>query len=166
MKNAFFVISFFLFLSNCGGFEFVLKTNDDSSSIKNFTKIYVTGDDASRVYVLMRDLVGNNKDNNPKYSLSASVIKEENAEVITKDATASKFNIKYSISYELYNLNKNCYMFNKQINTVSTYNSKSAGYSFGTDFSEKESNNNNISKNINEFITSLNELKSLDTCNN
>ena len=166
MKNTFFVICLFLFLSNCGGFEFVYKSNDESFSIKNLTKIYVNGDNASQVYILMRDLVGDNKNNSPKYSLSANVIKEENAEVITKDATASKFNIKYSISYELYNLNKSCNILNKQINTVSTYNTKSAGYSFGTDLSEKESNANNIIKNINEFITSLNELISLDNCNN
>ena len=166
MKNTLLVICFFLFLSNCGGFEFVYKTNDDSFSIKTFTKIYVNGDNASQVYILMRDLVGDNKDDSPKYSLSTNVIKEENAEVITKDATASKFNIKYSINYEIYNLNKNCNIFNKQISTVSTYNTKSAGYSFGTDLSEKESNNNNIIKNINEFIASLNELVSLDNCNN
>ena len=92
-------------------------------------------------------------------------LKTESAIVINKDATASKFKIKYSINYDLYNLHKNCKVLNKEINTVSTYNAKAAGYSFGTDISQKESGVQNINNNINEFISALNQLLDVNSCN-
>ena len=164
MKNIYIILLFFI-LTNCAGFEFILKTNSDNS-IKNLTKINVTGDNRSQVYILARNIISDNKKNNPKFQLLISSVKEEEATVIKKDATASKFEIKYSISYTLYNLEKNCNIFNKEIVTASNYNSKSAGYSFGTDFSEEESNKNNINKNFTEFISSLNELDNLNSCRN
>ena len=86
------------------------------------------------------------------------------AKAIKKDATASKFNIQFSINYDLYSLYKNCKLYSKEINTVSNYNVKSAGYSFGTDLSQRESVSQNINKNINKFISSLETLSNIDSC--
>ena len=86
------------------------------------------------------------------------------AAVITKDATASKFNIKYTIIYNLYSLSLDCRIYNNKIVTENNYNAKSAGYSFGTDLSEIEASNNNVVKNINTFISSLNKMSEIENC--
>ena len=109
-------------------------------------------------------MIGKNKDNFPNYSILVSSVKTETAEAIKKDATASKFNIKYLVKYSIYNLYKNCRVFSKEINTISVYNVKSAGYSFGTDLSQKESISQNIDKSINKFFASLNEIADINSC--
>ena len=163
MKKIVFILTIILILNNCGGFEFVYKTNKNDFLIKNTINISVDGDDADQVYASLRDMVGD-KEDNPKYKLLVNSLKNESAAVINKDATASKFKIKYLINYDLYNLYKNCKVFNKEITTVSTFNAKAAGYSFGTDLSQKESAVQNINNNINEFISSLNQLLDIDSC--
>ena len=47
----------------------------------------------------------------PKFRLSVNSVKTETAAVISKDATATKFNVQYLINYDLYNLYKNCSVF-------------------------------------------------------
>ena len=165
MKNNLFLLCMLLILSNCGGFELVYKTNLNTFFIKNNTKIAVSGDDASQIHVILRDTIGINKDNYPKYKLLVNSSKTEIAEVIKKDATASKFNIQYSITYDLYSLYKECIIYSKEINTMSSYNVKSAGYSFGSDISQKESMTQNIMNNAHKFISSLNALSEREDCN-
>jgi hypothetical protein len=163
MKKIVFIFTFFLILNNCGGFEFVYNTSDNVFLIKNVTNINVNGDDAYQIQTSLKDLIGHEV-NNPKYKLLVNSVKTEAADVITKDATASKFVIKYTINYELYNTFKNCKVFFKEITTSSTYNAKSAGYSYGTDLSQVESSIQNINKNINEFISFSNVFVELNNC--
>tara|TARA_Y100000294_G_C8275964_1_gene224790 strand:+ start:40 stop:531 length:492 start_codon:yes stop_codon:yes gene_type:complete len=158
-----FLLFIFIILNNCGGFEFVYKTNDNIFLLKDITKISVNGDSTYDIYVSLKDVIGNNE-NNPKYILIASSTKTETADSINKDATASKFIIKYSINYDLYNLHKNCTVFYREIATTSIYNTKSAGYSFGTNLSQKESNIKNINNNINNFITFTKISSGLEDC--
>ena len=112
MKKILYILSIILILNSCDGFEFIYKLNKNDSLIKNTTNIDIGGDDADQIYILLRDRVGNQEDS-PKYKLLVHSLKTESAKVINKDATASKFNIKYSINYELYNLHKNCKIFKR-----------------------------------------------------
>jgi len=163
MKNALLILSILFILNNCGGFEFVYKTNIKNFLLKNTTEINVKGDDTVDVYVSLIEILGKN-DDFPKFRLSVNSVKTETAAVISKDATATKFNVQYLINYDLYNLYKNCSVFQKEITTVNSYNVKSDGYSFGTDLSQKETSQQIIRRNINEFIFYLNTLESLDKC--
>ena len=79
--------------------------------------------------------------------------------------TASKFSIEYNIIYTLYNVNKNCKLLEAIIITKDSYDAKSAGYSFGTDLSKKETRTKIISKNIDQFISSIDRYGDLDNCN-
>ena len=164
MKKVLLILSILFILNNCGGFEFVYKTNIKNLLIKNTTEIKVKGDDTVDVYVSLIDIFGKTDNDFPKFRLSVNSVKTESAAVISKDATATKFNIQYLISYDLYNLYKNCSIAQKEITTVSSYSVKSAGYSFGTDLSQKETSQQIIKKNINEFIFYINTLSSLDKC--
>ena len=165
MKKTLLIFILFFILNSCGKWEYVYKTNQKDFLLKDITNINVDGDDANQIHVLLRDILGENENNFPKYRLLVKSIKAETAEVINKDATASKFNIQFSISYILYNLYKNCNTFSKEIITLSSYSAKSAGYSFSTDLSQQESIAQNINKNIYRFVSSLNELSQIDSCN-
>ena len=164
MKKTLIIFSIILILNSCGEFEFVHKTNINDFYLKNNTNIDVEGDGASQISVLLNNIIGENQNDNPKYKILAKSLKKVSTDVINKDATASKFNIEYSISYNFYNLSKNCTVFNKKITTKNSYNVKSAGYSFGTDLSQKESNMKTINKNINEFISFLNTFPTINKC--
>ena len=164
MKKNLFFLGLFLILNNCGEFEMVYKTNTNVFFVKNNAEIIVEGDSASKLHTRLRGMIGDNKDSFPKYRILVSSVKTETADVIKKDATASKFNIKYSVKYDIYNLYKNCRIYSKEINTVGGYNVKSAGYSFGTDLSRKESISQNIDKNINKFFSSLMEITDINSC--
>ena len=52
-----FIIFIFLILNNCGGFEFVHKTNIYDFYIKNNALLNVDGDDANQIHVLFRDKI-------------------------------------------------------------------------------------------------------------
>ena len=164
MKKNLFFLGLFLILNNCGEFEMVYKTNTNIFFVKNNAEIIVEGDSASKLLTGLRSMIGDNKDSFPKYRILVSSVKTETADVIKKDATASKFNIKYSVKYYIYNLYKNCRLYSKEINTISGYNVKSAGYSFGTQLSQKESVSQNIDKNINKFFSSLREITDINSC--
>tara|TARA_Y100000588_G_C13632685_1_gene660245 strand:- start:57 stop:554 length:498 start_codon:yes stop_codon:yes gene_type:complete len=165
MKKTFVLCLLFTLLNNCGNWEFVHKTNKFDYIIKDATNIIVSGNDSSSVYNALVNTIGDKEDEFPNYQLSVNSIKKESAEVIGKDATATKFSIKYSISYDLYNLYKECNILNKEVSTIGTYNAQSEGHSFGTDLSQKESSEKIIERNINEFLFFLNSLSSIDSCN-
>ena len=164
MKKIIFSISVLLFLSNCGGIEFVLKKSDKNFTLKHATNINVSGDDSSNVYAALKQSIGDKSDAEATYSLSLNSTKIETAGVIDKDATASKFDIQYKVEYILFNLSKNCKIFENIITTYADYSAKSAGYSFGTDISKNQASLLSINKNVSQFMSSLNQITNLDSC--
>lgn len=162
MKKINLILAIIFLITGCGGFEFVYKKNKNDSLINNSTKISVDGDDASLILVSFNNIVGTDK--NKKYKLLINSSKKESAEVIDKDATVSKYRVEHFIDYNLYDIQKDCKIFKKTIKTKNLYNVKSAGYSFGTDMSKEEASLENINKNINDFISSLNGVPDLSAC--
>ena len=80
MKKNLFIISVFLILNNCGGFEFVYKTKNNDFLTKNTTITHVDGDDANKIRVALIDMFGNH-DEFPKYKLTVNSLKTEYAEL-------------------------------------------------------------------------------------
>ena len=114
--------------------------------------------------MILKDIMATNQNDEIKYRLDVNSTKKESAEVIKKDGTASKFSIEHQLIYSLHNLEKKCEIYEKEITTIINFSSKAAGYSFGTDFSKKESIEKNINKNIRDFISGLNSLANFSTC--
>ena len=56
-------------------------------------------------------------------------------------------------------------IFEKDIITINSYDSKSEGYSFGTDIAEEEVSSINIKSNVDEFFNNLNFINDFD-CKN
>ena len=102
----------------------------------------------------MVDKIGNSS-GNKEYTLFLNSIQTEAPEITSKDATASKFSIEFSIDYTLNSNLLNCDIKKTTINTRSFYNSKSEGFSFGTDLSKKESIEKNLNSNIETFFKEL-----------
>ena len=164
MKKIVFIFACLLLVS-CGALEFVLK-DDVYKTFDEATLISVNGDDANVINGFLVGNFGSIKENeDPVYKLNVYSSKTMTADVIEKDGTASKFKTQYIISYNLYNLLKKCTVLDKEITTIATFNAKSGGYSFGTDFSQNESKTLSINKNLNEFMSSLNQIQIIGGCN-
>ena len=159
------LIAIMFFVTNCANFELVYKSHKQTEELKNNTDFAIAGDESNEVYSYIVSVLGSKNNVNPNFKLSINSSRIDEAQVIEKDATASKFSIKYNIIYNLYNINKNCEILEKEIITIDSYDSKSAGYSFGTDLSKKETRKKIISKNIDQFISSIDRYGDLSNCN-
>ena len=165
MKKYILLIVAILFVTNCANLEFVYnKSFRQFEQLKENTNLIISGDESDEIYGQIVDILGVANSKNPNYNLTINSTRTDKAEVIEKDATASKFSIKYNIAYNLYNINKNCKIIEVINITKDFYDSKSAGYSFGTDLSKKETNTKIISKNINQFISSIDRYGELNNC--
>ena len=165
MKKYILLFITMFFVTSCANLEFVYKSSRQVDELKNNTNLFISGDEADEIYSYIVGILESANSNNPNYSLSINSKRVEEALVVEKDATASKFSIKYTIEYSLYNINKNCKIIEVINITKDFYNSKSAGYSFGTDLSKKEINTKIISKNIDQFISSIDRYGDLNNCN-
>jgi len=163
MTNIFIKLLVCFLLFSCSGFEFVYNDASDANKIKGKTYLSVSGDDTEIVYAYAINKIQNNE-NNHKYALSIKSKKIVEAVVIEKDATASKFNIKLDIFYRLLDNINNCVILEKSFITQSTFDSKSAGYSFGTDLSQKEVLERTIHSNIDEFLLFLIRSEKIFNC--
>ena len=165
MKKYILSIITVLFVTNCANLQFVYKDNKQVNELKNNTNLIISGDEADEVYSYIVKILESSNSKNPNYKLSINSARIDKALVVEKDATASKFSIEYDIAYSLYNINKNCKIIEAIIITKDFYNAKSAGYSFGTDLSKKETQIKIISKNIDQFISSVDRYGDLNNCN-
>ena len=156
--------SIFFVISACSNLEFVYKTTGTSFKIKDKVYTYVDGTDSTEIYNYLRSKIGSASSDNHKYKMIIKSRNVEKAEIIDKDATASKFSVEYIFLYNFYNTEKNCKVFEKEFSTKDFYDSKSEGYSFGTDFSKNELSKKLIQKNIDNLVSLINEMESLDKC--
>ncbi len=142
-------------LLGCSNLEFVYNYQDNIKFFHKKTLVSVSGDDSDVISGYLSSKLKTANDEKSTYGLTVKSDKDIDASIIEKDATASKFKIKYNISYKLKNNLENCLLINKKITTESYYDAKSSGYSFGTDVSEKESSVNNLQSNVDEFLNIL-----------
>ena len=101
-----------------------------------------------------------------EFHLIIDSVKNITAAVMEKDATASKINIEYDIIYELRNIGEKCLIIRQTIKSKATFDSKSAGYSFGSDLSEKETSVKTLHSNIDEFFNAIKYSKINFSCKN
>ena len=164
MKKYILLFIAMFFVTSCANLEFVYKNSRHVNDLKNNTNLFINGDESDDIYIYIIGILESANSNNPNYTLSINSKRIEEALVVEKDATASKFSIEYTIKYSLYNINKNCKIIEVINITKDFYDSKSAGYSFGTDLSKKETNTKIISKNIDRFISSIDRYGELNNC--
>ena len=165
INKKFFFVLFFVFIFGCADFEFVYKNPEDLKNIQKRTELSVVGDEYEIVASYARKKIGKPFDE-PTFKLTINSQKQVVASVIEKDATASKFNVLFNLNYVLINIKENCIIFEDNVSTEFSYDSKSEGYSFGTDMAEKEASQKNIQLNIEKFLNNLDIMAINLACNN
>ena len=153
-----------IFISGCANLEFAYKTNKSLLKIKGLTYLFVEGSESREIYSYTVSSIGGSNESGFTYKLLISSKKTILAEVIEKDATASKFSIEYTIIYNLFNAAEGCKIFTKKISNKDFYDSVSEGYSFGSDFAKEEVSKKLIYKNVDQFLYEVGEITDLKEC--
>ena len=156
-------ICIFFFLFGCANLEFVYEKKD-KNLLKNSTSLILVGDQKDIVYSQLFSLVGRNIEK--IYILEVDVKEIISKEVIDSDSATSKYNVSHAITYKLTKAKINCSLLEKKITTTNNYNSKSAGYNFGTDVSKTKTIENNIINNIENFLKTASALLNTELCSN
>ena len=151
------------FLSGCSNLTFVYE-NNDKNILKNSTSLVLTGDQKNIVYSQLIDLIGQSVEK--IYILEVEVKEVISKEIVGSDSATLKYNVSHTIKYKLSETNKQCPLLERKITTTNNYNSKSAGYNFGTDVSKTKTIENNIISNIENFLKTVSALSNTEPCNN
>ena len=151
------------FLLGCSNLEFVYEKKD-KNFLKNSTTLEIRGVQKNIVYSQFVNLIG--KDVEKIYSLDIEVYENISKEVVGSDSATSKYTVSHTISYKLIKENNKCSLLEKKITTTNSYNSKSAGYNFGTDVSKTTTIKNNITNNIVDFLKTASALQIAELCKN
>ena len=140
-----------LFIVGCANLEFVYNDNRPDDKIQNKIQLSVSGNGKPEIIRYFSEKIGSDEE---KGSLVLQVIstKSEKNLVTENDGSTLKSEITRSIEYALLKKKERCLISSKTINTRSIYNSKAAGYNFGTDISIAEISKTNIQDNIDEYL--------------
>lgn len=150
-----FFLFFCLFFVNCSSFELVYKNIEIDSALKNNTRIMASGDLSESALTHLTNFLGS-KDGNEGYRLEINIVKSKKKLVVTTGSIATKYRVSLSVSYTLYNNDLKCKIFSISKKTLTDFDSRADGYSFGTDTAERDSELVNLKSNINSFFSSLN----------
>ena len=153
----------FFFLFACSNLEFVYDKHY-KNLLKNTTSLVTTGDQKNVVYSQLVALIGQNVEK--AYILEINVKEIISKEIVSSDSTTSKYNVSHAINYNLIKTSEECSLLEKKITTTANYNSKSAGYNFGTDISKEKTIEGNIINNIESFLKAVSALSDTAICNN
>ena len=151
------------FLVGCSNLEFIYDRYYENI-LKDSTSLTLTGDQKNIAYSQLVSLIGKNVED--VYALEVRVKEIISKEVVDSDSTTSKYNVSHTIRYSLIKTKNECSLLEKKITTTSNYNSKSAGYNFGTDVSKTKTIEDNILSNIEIFLKTASALPDTELCNN
>ncbi|MDC0057072.1 hypothetical protein OAJ74_02850 [Alphaproteobacteria bacterium] len=165
MNIKIFLLVFVVLIVGCRSFEFVYDKSPTIKLLENNTQVIVGGEDTYIIKSYISNVVGKSTSSG-KFKLLVSSSQSSNKTVIRDNQTVSQIEIKHILSYNLQSGDGGCIISEAEISSSSTYNLKSSGYSFGTDLAKKETVNNNIEKNINEFFHLLTQNYSNLDCKN
>ena len=146
----FIVFSMFLFAA-CSQFETVYK---NKNLLKNNVKVNVAGDMSQQASSYLASLLGTEV-SDAKYTLFFSSTKTKKKLVISTSSVATKYRTTISSTYGLYDNILKWEVYNSESVTSNDFDSRSEGYSFGSDAAEKNNELDNLKNNINIFLSEI-----------
>ena len=159
------ILLFFVFLVSCSSIEFVYdKKYNVDKYIKN-TKIVSLNEKNEYLISYLSKKIENNEESN-EYTLKISSQLVETITSTNQDQSAASYYINNIVEYELINNSEKCAVYLDIIETGFSYNTKSAGYSFGTDKSIEKSKNQNLEYNAEVFLKQISSLSKNEVCIN
>ncbi len=165
MNIKIFLMVFVTLIVGCQSFKFVYDKSPTIKLLENNAQVIISGDDISIIKSQLNNFVGTST-GSAEFILLVSSSKISNNVVIKDNQTVSQIEINHILNYSLQKNDGGCVIAEAKISTVSTYNLKSSGYSFGTDLAKKETMHDNVEKNINEFFKFLIHNHSNLNCKN
>lgn len=151
IKILFLIVSFFII--SCSDLVFVYEESQKKNILKNKSSWVILGDEISMLGVNLNKRL--KKTGEPTYIIEILSKKKETNIVTEINQVASKINIQFKIKYVLSFDSDKCIIYEEEVITEASYNSKSEGYSFGTDLSKSEITKSIINENINIFLDNV-----------
>ena len=145
-----FLFCFVFVLIGCSDLVFVYDTNQSKGILISKTSTNITGDDKNIIGSALNKKI--KKSEKATYILDVASRKKETNVVTESNKVATKINIQYKIAYKVTLMPRNCIIFKDHVVNEASYNSKSAGYNFGTDLSKSKLIEELIDENIEIFL--------------
>ena len=101
-----------------------------------------------------------------KYLLRLNIEEEVKSEIINTTSTATKYKVNHVINYQLILSAKSCLILERSQVTSSNFDSKSSGYSFGSDISKNVTIEKNLQTNIQQFLNYVEKKENEIDCIN
>ena len=162
MMKKIIILLMVLFLFSCGQIEFVYKNNSGiQSSLYNKTEVFFTGVDISSLYKYSSVYLGGVIDHH--YDLNINIIEEKTKRSVQTNQAIEKLDYNLVFTYDLFNKNENCIVYQENIISRFTFEPKSSGYNFGSDQSLKKLYELSVVSSFEKFINNI-ENVSLATC--
>jgi len=156
---------FFISLTACSSVEFVYNNKNNISKYKKNTTIVALDNQSEYLISYLSKKLENTKESN-EYTLNISSQLIESMTSTNQDQSAASYYINSIVKYELINNFENCTVYLDTIETGFSYNTKSEGYSFGTERSIEKNTKQNLEQNAEVFLKQISSLSNNKGCIN
>ena len=164
MKSKFFLIFILIFLTSCGGIEFVHKSDENPrSNIYNKVDYIFKGKEITANYKFASVYLGSNKF--PEYKLTIHIDETKIKRAVETNQVASKLDYELLYTYSLTSLMNECLIYNKSIYSRFSHVPKSSGYNFGSEKSLDSMYELAAEDNLSQFISLISNTD-LSICKN
>ncbi len=148
------LIIFLLFITSCANLDFTYDKNTEiNNSIYNKAKVTLLGKELTSIYIVIPEIIGVSK--KADYELFVNISETKTRRSVQNNQAVAKVDYKINFLYELYNIEKNCKIYKKEIISRFTYVPKSSGFNFGSDRSLENKYKLAVKKNLKDFVNSL-----------
>ena len=156
MKNIFLLI-FFMYLSSCGGVEFVYKESKNLvNPLYGKTQVNVSGKDLNFLRSYLTMFFGDKKQDH--YNLSIKIEEKKTKRSVEINQAASNLRYELRFIYLLESSQNDCVTYKKELLSYFSILPKSSGYNYGTDSSLEKKYELAVSENLNRFVSLLSDI--------
>lgn len=150
-------ISIFLFLTSCGGVDFVyMDKKNITNPLYEKTKIDISGAELVFMNSYLPMLFGDNKYN--EFNLFINIKERKTKTSVEKNQATSNLMYELRFQYSVFSNTKECKTYEKEILSNFSIIPKSGGYNYGTDASLEKKYELAITENLNQFISVISGL--------
>ena len=150
-------ISIFLFLTSCGGVDFVyMDKKNITNPLYEKTKINISGAELVFMNSYLPMLFGDNKYN--EFNMFINIKERKTKTSVEKNQATSSLMYELRFQYSIFSNTKECKTYEKEILSNFSIIPKSGGYNYGTDTSLEKKYELAIKENLNQFISVVSGL--------
>ncbi len=157
-----FLIIMFLYVSSCGGVEFVFKEKSGfTNPLYEKTIVSTSGTNIAFINSYLPMFFGEN--NEDLFSLTINIEEEKTKRSVETNQATSNLRYELRFTYTLKSTKNNCVVYEKELLSFFSIIPKSSGYNYGTDASLEKKYELAVTENLNQFISFLSSVD-LNNC--